>query len=283
MFDFVLKACTLEKNKKLCCIGNANRINNMQKITFLVFGILCASIIAILFQSYYIVTPGWTALQIRMGNIVAARRDGGLYFKVPIIDKIAWMSNRIQKASIETSALSKDLQTISIGIDVNYRYIDEIDLYKATLGNPEETVLYPFCHETIKAVIAQYTAEGLITNRHQAKGMIYEDLRSRLRPYFIEFIEVNFSHADFSANFIKAVEDKQIAQQEAMTAKNMTERIREKAIQTKLEADAEAYAQEVKKQSITKELNESKAIEKWDGRLPQVVTGQIPFINLNNQ
>jgi regulator of protease activity HflC (stomatin/prohibitin superfamily) len=242
------------------------------------------SLIAVLifaYQSFYVVEPGWTALQIRLGRIVESHKDGGVYFKWPLVDKIAWMSNRIQKASIETSALSKDLQAISIGIDVNYRYTNEIELYKATLGKPEEIILFPFCHETIKAVIAQYTAEGLITNRHQAKNMIYEDLKERLRPHFIEFIEVNFSHADFSENFIKAVEDKQIAQQEAMAAKNTTERVREKAIQTKLEAEAEAYAQQVKKQSVTKELNELKAIEKWDGHLPQVISGPIPFINLN--
>lgn len=244
--------------------------------------IILIGICAVTIQmSYYVVEPGWTALQIRMGKIIAARKDGGIYFKLPFVDKISWMSNRIQKASIETSALSKDLQSISIGMDVNYRYTNEIELYKATLGHPEEIILFPFCHETIKAVIAQYTAEGLITNRHQAKNMIYADLKERLRPHFIEFIEVNFSHADFSANFIKAVEDKQIAQQEAMAAKNVTERVRERAVQLKLEADAEAYAQQVKKQSVTKELNELKAIEKWDGHLPQVITGQIPFININ--
>ncbi len=237
--------------------------------------------VVVLYKSCYVVEPGWTALQIRMGKIISCHKEGGIYFKWPFIDKIAWISNRIQKASIETSALSKDLQFISIGIDVNYRYANEIELYKATLGHPEEIILFPFCHETIKAVISQYTAEGLITNRHQAKNMIYEDLRERLHPHFIDFIEVNFSHADFSANFIKAVEDKQIAQQEAMTAKNFTERVKEKAIQTKLEAEAEAYAQQVKKQSTSKELNELKAIEKWDGHLPTVVTGQIPFINLN--
>jgi regulator of protease activity HflC (stomatin/prohibitin superfamily) len=236
--------------------------------------------ILIISTSFYVVEPGWTALQIRLGKIVDSHKEGGVFFKMPFVDKVAWMPNRIQKASIETSALSKDLQAISIGIDVNYRYTNEIELYKATLGSPEEIILIPFCHETIKSVIAQYTAEGLITNRHQAKSMIYEDLRERLRPHFIEFIEVNFSHADFSPAFIKAVEDKQIAQQEAMAAKNITERVREKAVQTKLEADAEAYAQQVKKQSVTKELNDLKAIEKWDGHLPHIMSGHVPFINL---
>jgi regulator of protease activity HflC (stomatin/prohibitin superfamily) len=255
-----------------------NKKDNLFAFYFILFFFLF--FLVLLYESFYIISPGWTVLRIRMGNIIDCKKNGGIYFKIPFIDKIILMSNRIQKASIETSGLSKDLQAISIGIDVNYRYINETELYKATLGDPEEIILIPFCHETIKAVVAQYTAESLITNRHQAKNMIYEDLKERLKPHFIEFIEVNFSHADFSLNFIKAVEDKQIAQQEAMTAKNITERVKEKALQIKLEAEAEAYAQDLKAKSISKEINQQKAIEKWDGHLPHIVNGVIPFINV---
>jgi regulator of protease activity HflC (stomatin/prohibitin superfamily) len=191
--------------------------------------------------------------------------------------------NGIQMANIESGALSKDLQAISIGIEVNYKYINEVELYKATRGRAEEIILYPFCHESIKAVIARYTAEQLIHNRHEAKEQMYNDLKDRLRPHYIEFIEVNFSHADFSPAFIHAVEEKQIANQEAMTAKNLTEKVREQSVQTKLIADAEAYSQQVKKQSATKELAQLKAIEKWDGVLPKYVNGPMPFITFNDE
>lgn len=232
---------------------------------------------------FYIVEPGFTAIHMRLGAIVSVNRDSGIYFKLPFIDSIATMPNGIIKAAIETSALSKDLQAISIGIDVNYRYVDEGELYKATRGNVENIIIGPFCHESIKAVIACYTAEDLIQNRHAAKERIYTDLKERLRPHFIDFIEVNFSHADFSPDFIKAVESKQIALQESMKAKNLTEKVREISIQMKLTADAEAYAQQVKKQSATKELAQLKAIEKWDGVLPRVVTNSVPFITLENE
>jgi regulator of protease activity HflC (stomatin/prohibitin superfamily) len=251
-------------------------------IKYIVFGVCTVAIGIFLYSNlpFYIVNPGYTALQLRMGNIINTRKEGGIYFKMPVLDTIVEMPNGIIKASIETDALSKDLQQISIGIDVNYRYVNEAELYKATRGTPETIILVPFCHESIKAVISQYTAEQLIHNRHEAKDRIYLDLRDRLRPHFIEFIEVNFSHADFSKAFIKAVEDKQIATQESMMAKNQTEKVREMAVQAKLTADAEAYAQQVKKQSATKELAQLKAIEKWDGVLPKYVTGSIPFITV---
>jgi regulator of protease activity HflC (stomatin/prohibitin superfamily) len=231
----------------------------------------------------YILNPGITALHMRLGKIIRVIKEGGLYCRMPLIDSMIEMPNGIQKASIETSALSKDLQSISIGIDVNYRYTQEEDLYKATRGKAEEIVLIPFCHESIKAMIARYTAEELIQDRHAAKENIYSDLKERLRPHFIEFVEVNFSHADFSEEFIKSVESKQIAMQEAMKAKNLTEKIKETAAQTRLIAEADAHAQQVKKESVTKELVQLKAIEKWDGVLPRVVSGAIPFLDLNKE
>jgi regulator of protease activity HflC (stomatin/prohibitin superfamily) len=244
-------------------------------------GIIVIAILYIILKPFYIVQPGFTAIHLRMGQIIDIQRNGGIYSKIPIIDSIVEMSNGIQKASIETSALSKDLQAISIGIDVNYRYINEIELFKATRNRAEDIIIIPFCHESIKAILSRYTAEELIQNRHAAKEMIYHDLKERLIPHYIEFIEVNFSHADFSHEFIKAVEDKQIALQRSMMQKNVTESYRENAIQQKLMADAEAYSQQVKRQSLTKELAQLKAIEKWDGILPKVVNGNIPFISLS--
>lgn len=250
------------------------------QITFIVLLTMAA---AFAIQSFYVVNPGITALHLRFGKIIDVQKEGGIYFKMPIVDSVIEMPNGIRKTSIETSALSKDLQAISIGIDVNYRYINEEELYKATRGRAEEIVLIPFCHESIKSMIARYTAEDLIQNRHEAKEKIYNDLKTRLRPHYIDFIEVNFSHADFSEDFIKAVESKQIALQESMKAKNLTEKIKETAMQTKLIADADAYAQQVKKMSATKELAQLKAIEKWDGVLPRVISGSIPFLDVARQ
>ena len=235
---------------------------NELKLIICVFSIVLSLMLIWVLKPFYILNPGFTALHLRLGNIKYVNKEGGMYFKYPLIDTIIEMPNGIRRAAIETSALSKDLQAISIGIDVNYRYVNEVELYKATRGEPESIILIPFCHESIKAIISRYTAEDLIQNRHEAKDKIYHDLKERLKPHYIEFIEVNFSHADFSPEFIKAVENKQIAHQESMMAKNLTEKVREKAIQTKLTADAEAYAQQVKKQSATKELAQLKAIEK---------------------
>ncbi len=244
-------------------------------------------VLGLSYGAFYIVEPGYTALHMRLGQVVAVRETSGSYFKIPLIDNINYINNRICKSVIETTALSKDLQSVSIGVAINYRINDAVKLFR-TVGTEFETVIIdPFAQESIKAVVAKYTAEDLIQFRHAAKDKVSLELGERLLPLNIMLIDFNFVHSDFSPDFIKAVEEKQIAEQSAKTAKNLTEKVKEEAVQLKSRAEAEAYALQVKKDSVTPELIALKkvdallkAIEKWDGRLPRVSGGNTPFINL---
>ncbi|MFZ5953853.1 MAG: prohibitin family protein [Candidatus Dependentiae bacterium] len=236
---------------------------------------------------FYIVEPGYTALHLRLGQIISAHEASGWYVKAPIIDSVIYINNRICKSVIETTALSKDLQTVSIGVAINYKINNAVALYQTVGTNFEQVIIDPFAQESIKAVVAKYTAEDLIQYRHDAKEKVSSELKERLLPLNITLIDFNFVHSDFSPDFIKAVEEKQIAEQSAKTARNLTEKVKEEALQTKSKAEAEAYALKVKKEAVTQELIELKkaealvkAIEKWDGKLPQVAGGNTPFINL---
>ncbi|MCL4361600.1 prohibitin family protein [Candidatus Dependentiae bacterium] len=238
---------------------------------------------------FYIVEPGQTALHLRLGRFVQAHEVSGCYFKMPAIDSVIYINNRICKTVIETTALSKDLQFVSIGVAINYKINNAIELYKTVGTDFEKVIIDPFAQESIKAVVAKYTAEDLIQFRHDAKEKVYSELKSRLLPLNITLIDFNFVHSDFSPDFIKAVEEKQIAEQSAKTAKNLTEKVKEEVIQTRSRADAEAYSLKIKKESVTAELIALKkaealikAIEKWDGKLPHVSGGNTPFINLND-
>lgn len=237
--------------------------------------------------AFYIVEPGYTALHLRLGQIIAAHETSGWYIKAPLVDTVIYINNRICKTVIETTALSKDLQTVSIGVAINYKINNAISLYQTVGTNFEHVIIDPFAQESIKAVVAKYTAEDLIQYRHDAKEKVISELKNRLEPLNITLIDFNFVHSDFSSDFIKAVEEKQIAEQSAKTARNLTEKVKEEALQTKSKAEAEAYALTVKKEAVTQELIELKkaealikAIEKWDGKLPQVSGGNTPFINL---
>ncbi len=247
-------------------------------------------IMLILFLSlpYYVLEPGYTALHMRLGAFKTAQNEAGAYFKLPVVDRIIFINNRIQKSVIETEALSKDLQNISIGVAINYRISDAIALYKSVGINYEQVIINPFAQESVKAICAKFTAEDLIQYRHEAKEKVFEELKTRLATLNIYLVDFNFIHSDFSRDFIHAVEQKQIAIQSSITAKNLTQRVNEEALQTRARAEAEAYSLKIKRESVTRDLIELKkieaslkAIEKWNGKLPQVSSGNIPFINLD--
>ena len=221
--------------------------------------------IVLLYNSFYVVNPGYTALHIRMGNIVKAHTNSGMYFKIPFWDNIIYINNRICKKLISTTALSKDLQSVRAEVAINYRITDAIKLYKSVGTDFENIILDPYAQESIKANTARFTAEDLIRIRNEAKDEVFNELKNRLDPIFIKLIDFNFVHLDFTEQFTHAVEQKQIAEQTAKTAHNLSEQVREEALQTKMRADAEAYTLNIKKNCTTPEIIELKKIEKWDG------------------
>jgi len=236
---------------------------------------------------FYIVSPGFTALQIRLGKIVNASSDEGLYLKMPFIDRVVYIDTRINKAEIETKALSKDLQTVDVGMVVNYKINNPLKIYQNIGTNFVQIIIDPFTQESVKAVIAKFTAEDLIQSRHEAKDKVISELKARLEPQYISLIDFNFIHLDFSPDFIHAVEEKQIAEQSAKTAKNLTEKVKEEVLQARARAEAEAFALKVKRENVTSELialkqveANIKAIEKWNGVLPTVTGNNIPLLSL---
>lgn len=237
--------------------------------------------------SFYTVNPGFTSIQLRLGKVIGTQNISGFYLKVPFVDKIVQINTQINKAAIETTGMSRDLQTVSVGMVINYRISDVLKLYQEIGTNFERVIIDPFTQESVKAVIAKFTAEDLIQSRHEAKEKVIQELQDRLAPRFLQLVDFNFIHLDFSPDFIKAVEDKQIAEQSAKTSKNLTAKVQEEALQTRTRADAEAYTLRVKKESVTKELIalqqveiQLKAIEKWNGILPRVNSGAIPFLSI---
>lgn len=247
-------------------------------ITIILFIALIAGLFVL--SPFYILNPGEVGIHLRLGRVVSEDTVSGIYFKAPLIDSISKINVQIQKCIIETESLSKDLQSVSIGVALNYKIEDAISLYREVGTNFEQIIINPLAQESIKAIVARYTAEELIQERHKAKDQVLQDIKERLIPRYIKLIDFNFIHIDFHKEFMKAVEDKQIAQQAAMTEKNLTEKVKQKIIQQKSLAEAEAYSLNMVKQSITPELIELKKIEKWNGVLPTYMGSGTPLINL---
>ena len=144
--------------------------------------------------------------------------------------------------------------------------------------------------ESFKAAAARYTAEELISKREALKTEVRNYLRERLQVYGIVVVELSITDFEFSQEFNKAIESKQTAEQNALRAKRDLDRIRVEAEQKIASARAEAEALRLQRQVVSPELIELrkieaqiKAIEKWDGKLPSVTGGAVPFIQVDKQ
>jgi len=186
----------------------------------------------------------------------------------------------------QASAASKDLQTVATTLALNFRPDPEsVHLIYQSIGlSYRSRVIDPAIQEAVKSVTAQYTAEELITKRDEVKGRIQEVLDEKLRPEHILVVAVNLTDFQFSEVFASAIEQKQTAEQLALKARRDLDRIKIEAEQRVAQAQAEAEAQRLLAASITPNVVELKRIEafnsaiaKWNGVMPQVSSGALPF------
>src|SRR6266850_2670067 len=135
-------------------------MNRNEKLIIYGAGLVLGLLLFIFGSPYYIVEPGETAIRIRFGSIIDAQKESGLYSKVPFVDDIVHMNNRIRAFEISTKGgLSKDLQSVGTQFVINYKIDDAIALYKSVGTDFETIIIEPFAWECIKSGLAKYTAE----------------------------------------------------------------------------------------------------------------------------
>jgi regulator of protease activity HflC (stomatin/prohibitin superfamily) len=255
---------------------------------FLFIGLIVALIV---FKPYVIVEPGHRGVVVQLGEIKPAVLNEGFHLKVPFIQEIIPIEVRVQKAQSEEITSSKDLQVVNTVIAVNYR-LDPNDvnkLFQEVGLSFKERVVDPAIGESLKAVTAQYTAEELISKRSEVSQKVKETLSKKLSAYYMILDGINITEFKFSPEFNQAIEQKQIAEQQALKANLDLQRIEVEAKQKIEQARAEAESLKLQKDQITPELVELRkieaqieAIKKWDGKLPSVTgTGVVPFLNID--
>ncbi len=240
-------------------------------------------IIVLLFASTTTINTGEVGIRIRFGKVVNKPTSEGINLKIPVIEKITRMNVKVQKIELEVSSASKDLQDINMDIAVNYRVNQDkaIDLYKTVGNSYRQTVLEPAIKESIKSVTSEYTAEELITNRTEVSQKCIEILQTKIEKYGISIEDFNITNFNFSIEFNKAIEEKQIAEQKVLTAKQELEKEKIEAEKKIVSAQAEKEANELKEHSLTDNIIKEKFIEKWNGELPKV-SGSSNMIDISS-
>jgi len=258
------------------------------KYGFLGFAIPALLLVILVSASVVIVGPGQRGVLLNFGAVQPNVWDEGLHFKIPGYQNIVRMDVRVQKEVTEAASASKDLQDLHSTIAVNFNVIpDKAGWVFQNIGmGYKERVIDPVTQEVVKAVTAKYTAVELITEREKVRSGIKELLKARLLDYNIAVVDVSIVNFKFSAQFTQAIENKQTAEQMALKASRDLDRVKIEAQQKIAAAQAEAESLRLQRQNITPDLVElrrieamQEAIRKWNGVMPNVTGGALPFID----
>ncbi len=254
----------------------------------LIIGIVVVlAVVIVAANALIIVQPGHTGVVVTLGKVNDAVMQEGIHLKIPFVQDVVQISNRIVKLQVDTEAFSSDLQTVSTTLAINYRVdsAKSYSIYKDVGASYEDVLVVPAVNEVLKAITAKYTAEQSVTNRALISDGLVEGLNTKLNEAGLYITDVNIINFDFSEAFITAIEEKQVAQQQLLKAETEKQtaitNAEAEAEAIRIRAEAEAAANEVLTKSLSELILQYNMLEKWNGELPMVTGDADPFISLD--
>lgn len=259
---------------------------NVKWIVASVIVVLIAIVMAIVWP-FTVISAGEVGVVKNFGSINRVL-NSGIHWVTPFTESVTKIDITIQKEQTKVAAASKDLQTVSTEVALQYN-VDAsklTDLISRVGENYRDTIIDPAIQESVKAATANYTAEELITKRQSVKDEIRTSLTVRLGKDDLIVNDLSITDFDFSASFNSAIEAKVTAEQDALAQKNKLAQVQYEAQQRVAQATAEAEAIKIQAQAVTQQGGEDyvrlQAINRWDGHLPQqFIPGMsLPFLNV---
>ena len=258
----------------------------MKALGLISVAVLAVILLAFLFAGWGQVPAGHRGVLLHWSAAMGEPLSEGFYFKNPIADRVVDLNVQTQKVEEPCESASKDLQDVRAVIAVNYNILpaSAVDVYRGIGLLYVDTVLKPIILETSKAVTAQFTAEELIGKREEVRNKMLTMLTSKF-PTSMTITGLNIVDFKFSASFTQAIERKVVQEQDTLTAKNKLDQVGYEAQQLKAAAEGKAEAMKVEAAALKANLDivQIRALEKWNGVLPQVCGGAVPFINLEKK
>ncbi len=262
--------------------------SDLKNADFAMFQLIAAVMIvtALVCCCFTIVNAGERGVLMQFGQVQAQILDEGIHPIIPIAQTVKKLSVRVQKQEISAEASSKDLQEVFTDVALNWHIIPaQANVIFQEIGDKLaiiDRIIDPAVEEVLKAVMAEYTAEEIITKRGNVKNQVDTLLTSRLSDYHIAVDDISLVHVHFSQRFSDAVEAKQIAEQDAKRADFVAlKAIKEAEAKVNL-ARGEGEAQRILRETLSPELLQKQAIDKWNGNLPLVVgEGTTKVLDIN--
>ncbi|AKV67909.1 MULTISPECIES: prohibitin family protein [Microcystis] len=261
----------------------------------LIGGLLVTIVILAAFNAYVIITPG----QAGVLSVLGKAKDGvlleGLHFKPPFVSSVDIYDVTVQKFEVPAQSSTKDLQDLSASFAINFRLdptqVVAIRRTQGTLQNIVAKIIAPQTQESFKIAAAKRTVEEAITRRSELKEDFDNALSTRLEKYGILVLDTSVVDLNFSPEFARAVEDKQIAEQRAQRAVYITQEAEQQAQAEINRAKGKAEAQRLLAETLKEQggglVLQKEAIEAWregGAQMPRVLVmdgagkNSVPFL-----
>lgn len=243
-------------------------------------------LLILLFGTYFTIPAGYCGVLTTFGAASQNVLAPGLHFKLPVIQDAVRMNVQVQKNQLTEHAASLDLQDVETTVATNWNINDgDVSWIYQKIGMEpvlNDRIIQPVVSNAVKSVVAHYNAEELVTKRDQVRLQIEDLIRKNLKPYHVnvDVDGVSITDFQFSSDYSNAIEQKQVAQQRAQQAEYELQQAKVEAERQIAQAQGQAEAQKLLQQTLTPQLIQQQAIQKWDGRLPTVVGGNgvLPMI-----
>src|SRR5215469_10017023 len=261
----------------------------------IVAGVITFVIIIVMFESVVVVQAGHRGVVLYVGAVENRVLGEGIHFIIPFAEQVVPLEVRTLKYVADATAASNDLQEVQTTIALNYHIgPGQANIIYQQLGaDYADRIIAPTIQESVKASVAKFNAEELITKRATAKAVIAETIANTLGARNISVETVFITDFKFSPAFASQIESKVVAFQKYLTEQNNLLAVTVIANQTVVQAQATARSNVAKANGesqaikiISAQLKESPqylqwlSINRWNGQLPYALSGAVPFFQL---
>jgi regulator of protease activity HflC (stomatin/prohibitin superfamily) len=251
-------------------------------------------IVLVAWGSFVIVPAGHRGVVLWWGSVEKRIMGEGLNLKVPFAERVIKVDVKVQPHPFkEIDAASKEYQMVKLTGMMNF-HIDPAyvnDLYQRVGLDFANKVIDPAFNDFVKEVVPHYVITEILPKREEIRKRAMEKLGQNLERYHIVVDDIYISNIRFSPEYEKAIEAKQVAQQQVETQRQVLAQreieAQQKVASAKGEAESilvvaqgQAKANEILAHAISPILVQYRGIEKWNGVLPQVSGGALPLIDL---
>ena len=272
-------------------------ISEFKKPTPRTVGIIVVLVIILIigWSTFVIVPAGHRGVVLWWGSVETRIMGEGLNFIVPIAERVIKVDVKVQPHPFrEIDASSREYQNVKMTGMMNF-HIDPAfvnDLYQKVGLDFADKVIDPAFNDFVKEVVPTYPIGEILPKREEIRKRAMTKLGDNLSRYHIIVDDIYFANIRFSPEYEGAIEAKQVAQQQVETQKQVLAQreieAQQKVATAKGEAESilvvaqgQAKANDALSRSITPILVQYKGIEKWNGILPQVSGGAVPFVDLS--